>query len=83
MPLLVCLQFVTHEKAHPYVKEAIGEVIQSIREGRQFSDAIEKHRHLFRRIFVRLARVGEETGDLSKVLRRGTDYIEAQVELKG
>ena len=55
---------------------------QRISEGGQFSDGLADYPAIFPAIFVRLARIGEQTGELSDVLRRGADYLEAQAEVK-
>ena len=82
LPLLLALQAIGHEKSHPLMKETLRGLIEFLGEGGQFSDGIAKYPGIFRPLFVRLARIGEQTGELSAVLRRGADYLEAQSELK-
>ena len=82
LPLLIALQAISHEKVHPMIKDAISDISQSISEGGQFSDGIARFPNIFPPILVRVARIGEQTGELSDVLRRGADYLESQSEVK-
>ena len=82
LPLLLSLHAIGHEKVHPMIREAINGLTEFISEGGQFSDGIERYPAIFPTIFVRLSRIGEQTGELSEVLRRGSDYLEAQAAVK-
>ena len=64
------------------IKEAVKGIIEHINEGGSFSEGLGRFPKTFPALFVRLARIGEQTGDLSGSLRRGADYIQAQAEVK-
>ena len=82
LPLLLSLQALSPEGAHPMIKAALRGMTQRISEGGQFSDGLADYPSIFPSIFVRLARIGEQTGELSDVLRRGADYLETQAAVK-
>ena len=82
LPLLLALQALSHESVHPMIKESMDGIIQSLSEGGQFSDGMARYPNIFPGIFVRMARIGEQTGDLGPVLRRGADYLENQAAVK-
>ena len=82
LAMLLALEALSHEKAHPMIREALKGTIQFVSQGGQFSEGISRFPSLFPPLFVRLARIGEQTGDLSEVLRRGADYLESQSVVK-
>ncbi len=54
----------------------IGSIVNDIRSGSSFSQAIIKHPKAFDEIYSRAIAVGEETGNLETVLHQMADYIE-------
>lgn len=62
-------------------RSVLGGVINDIRAGAFFSQAISKRPKAFNDIYCRTIGVGEETGSLETVLRRMADYIEKQSEV--
>ena len=64
------------------MKEALSGLTQFIREGGQFSDGLARYPAIFPPILLRLVRIGEQTGDVSFVLRRAADHLESQAEVK-
>ena len=81
-PILESLQVLGSEQAHPALRDAIAKIRETLTEGRSFSDALEEHPQIFPMIFVRLTRIGEETGDLAPLLRRAANHLEAGVNLR-
>ena len=59
----------------------LGNVVNDIRSGSSFSQAITKHPKAFDEIYCRAIAVGEETGSLETVLLQMADYIERQQAL--
>ena len=82
LPVLLSLQAMRHEAVHPMIRDALTGLTDFIGEGGRFSDGISRYPAIFPAIFVRLARIGEQTGELSSVLRRGAEYLESQAEVK-
>ncbi len=54
----------------------LGSIINDIRSGSSFSQAVTKHPKAFDEIYCRSIAVGEETGSLEAVLLQMADYIE-------
>lgn len=59
----------------------LGSVLNEIRAGGSFSQAISKHPKAFNEIYCRTIAVGEETGSMEAVLNRMADYLEKQSAL--
>jgi len=57
----------------------LGSIINEIRSGGSFSQAISKYPRAFNEIYCRTVTVGEETGNLEIVLNRMADYLEQQI----
>jgi type IV pilus assembly protein PilC len=56
----------------------LGSVLNEIRAGGSFSQAISKHPKAFNEIYCRTIAVGEETGNMEAVLHQMADYLEKQ-----
>ena len=54
----------------------LGSIINDLRSGSSFSQAVTKHPKAFDEIYCRSIAVGEETGNLEAVLHQMADYIE-------
>ena len=61
----------------------MGNIINDIRSGGSFSQAISKHPRAFNDIYCRTITVGEDTGTLETVLNRMADYQERQSVMAG
>lgn len=64
------------------LKKVLVEVEAEIREGRAFSDAVQKHPKAFPDLFVNMVKAGEMTGNLDDTLERLATYFEEQHKLK-
>lgn len=64
------------------MKEIIPSLVKSVREGSSFSEALQRHPKVFRRIHVSMARAGESGGVLNSVLERLVGFMEAAKELR-
>ena len=62
-------------------KSVLSSVLNDIRSGGSFSEAIQKHPKAFSEIYCRTIAVGEETGNLDMVLHQMADYMERQIGL--
>jgi len=59
----------------------LGSVLNEIRAGGSFSQAISKHPKAFNEIYCRTIAVGEETGNMEAVLSQMADYLDKQSAL--
>lgn len=59
-------------------KKLMGSIINDIRTGVSFSDAITRHSDVFGEIYCRTIATGEQTGELQSALRQMVEHIEKQ-----
>jgi general secretion pathway protein F len=65
----------------PALKQIVGDVLQEVRGGKSFADALAKH-SFFPPIFVNMVRAGEAGGFLEIVMGRLNEYIERAQEVR-
>jgi type IV pilus assembly protein PilC len=66
---------------HRYVREGINKARVEIKKGAGMATALEKSQ-VFPPMVITMVRVGEESGDLSTMLKDISDYSRAELELK-
>lgn len=64
------------------MRRVIQEILNSIREGNSFSDALQNHPRVFPRLYVNMVRAGESGGILHDVLERLGEFLESAKELR-
>ncbi len=64
------------------MREVVQSLLQSIRGGSSFSEALRKHPETFPRVYVNMVRAGESGGFLDVVLERLNEFLESSKELK-
>ena len=82
LPLDRSLNILSEISEGKEMKEMVGSILKSIREGGSFSDALEKHPKAFPRLYVSMIRAGEAGGVLDVVLDRLNEFLESTKELK-
>jgi general secretion pathway protein F len=82
LPLDRCLNILAEITENKKMKDIISSILRSIREGSTFSDALEKHPHVFSGLYVNMIRAGEAGGVLGVVLEKLIDFLESSKELK-
>ncbi len=63
-------------------KKVISEISEGVVKGENFSDLLENHQDIFSELFCSMVKVGEESGNLEKVLSILTSQMEKEHELK-
>jgi type IV pilus assembly protein PilC len=79
VPVLDSLALVAHAMTNVVVEKAVLKARESISRGRPVYAALEDS-HAFPDILVRLAETGEETGELDKLMLKGAEFYEKQVD---
>jgi type IV pilus assembly protein PilC len=81
VPLLDSLKDIRNSIEYSNFTEVLQTVIDDIEGGKTFSLALAEHPQVFDKVYVTLVRVGEETGNLSDVLKDLAEAIRWQDEL--
>ncbi|MCD4656586.1 MAG: type II secretion system F family protein, partial [Planctomycetes bacterium] len=80
VPVLEALAIVKNAIGNEVLTKAIDQVYESIREGDNFSDPLAAS-ELFDDLVINMVDVGEETGELDKMLLKIADQYEMEVEI--
>ena len=81
VPLLDSLKDIRNSIEYSNFTDVLQTVIDDIEGGKTFSLALAEHPAIFDKVYVTLVRVGEETGNLSEVLKELAESIMWQDEL--
>lgn len=79
VPILAALEIVAKTSGNKVIENAIGKVRVSIREGETITDPLMKSK-VFPPMVVRMISVGEQTGELEKMLTKIADFYDDQVD---
>jgi type IV pilus assembly protein PilC len=81
VPILQSLQIVKEAIGNAAIEKSIENVTGSIKEGETIAEPLRQS-GVFDEIFVNMIDVGEETGELDKMLNRIADNYEEEVDVK-
>ena len=81
LPLDRCLATMSDLADNAEVKRIVGDVLQSVRGGKNLADAMAEHA-LFPPLYVNMVRAGEVGGFLDAALQRLSDYLDSAEELR-
>ena len=79
VPILVSLEIVGKTAGNTVIEKAVESVRNSIKEGENIADPLAKS-GVFPPMVVRMIKVGEQTGELEKMLTKIADFYEDQVD---
>ncbi|MBU0759115.1 MAG: type II secretion system F family protein [Candidatus Omnitrophica bacterium] len=79
VPILVSLEIVGKTSGNTVIEKALNEVRTSIKEGENIADPLAKC-GVFPSMVVRMIHVGEQTGELEKMLGKIADFYDDQVD---
>lgn len=82
LPLAQSLRSLAADVKDPHFQKILHRVDDEVREGRSFSNALEKYPHVFNKIFVNLVRAGESSGKLGQILGQLAAYLENAYTLR-
>jgi type IV pilus assembly protein PilC len=80
IPLTRALESVANQTKNARLAVATRQVIDLISGGLSFSEALQRHPHVFPPFFVHMVEVGEVGGVLDDMLAKVAEYYEVQVE---
>jgi len=76
MPLLKALRSLQARWDNPGFARMIGEIADSVENGRMLSQALEEHKHVFGSSLISMLRAGEKSGKLGQMLARVAEHGE-------
>jgi len=79
VPILASLDIVAKTAGNKIIENAVLEVKNSIKEGENMAGPLQKSR-VFPPLVVRMISVGEQTGELEKMLIKISDFYDSQVD---
>ncbi len=79
VPILAALEIVGKTAGNKVIENAVDSVKSSIREGENISEPLAKSK-VFPPMVVRMIAVGEQTGELEKMLSKVSDFYDDQVD---
>ena len=75
VPIISALENIRESVSGP-LRDITGEIVEQLKEGQSFSEAIESKKDIFGEVYVSLIRVGEKTGRLDSSLQELIDMLE-------
>jgi type IV pilus assembly protein PilC len=82
IPLLEAVEILQEQADDPGFKLTLEKIIERVRGGADFSEALSEHPKVFTRIYINMVKAGEASGQLDTVLKRLADFQEASEALK-
>jgi type IV pilus assembly protein PilC len=76
------LRILTQQLENKKLKEVVRDVHRRIESGISFSDALQAHPRIFSRLFVSMVRVGEASGKIDSILKRLSQFLQYQADIK-
>lgn len=76
------LQMLQDQTSNRLFKKVVMNMLENIRAGSSFSDALSKHSSVFGEVFCKLVAVGEQTGNLEVSLKQAANYMEKDQQAK-
>jgi len=83
LPLAEALAAVGDEEESPLLCRALGKVRDEVIQGSSLHEALSAEGNLFPEIYVQMAKIGENSGNLHLAMGRLADFLEERARLKG
>jgi general secretion pathway protein F/type IV pilus assembly protein PilC len=81
VPLLTAVGDIGITTDNKYLQNIIADIKRQTELGMRFSDAVETHKNIFPDVFVRLIKIGEETGRLERSLSDVAGHLQKMEDL--
>ncbi len=72
------LEIIQEQTGNRLFRKLLVAVLDDLRAGTSFSDALARHSKVFGEVYCKLVAVGEQTGNLEAALKRAATYIEKE-----
>jgi type II secretory pathway component PulF len=83
IPIPQALTGLGEEESNPALRDVVLGISDSVRKGASLSAALEEQPRLFSNLYVSMVRVGEEAGQLPKVMSDLANLLEHEDEVRG
>lgn len=83
IPLLESLEILHEQAPDPGFQQVLGEIVEKVRTGTDFSEALRQYPKVFTEVFTSMVRAGESSGQLDEILLRVAEYQESVQRLRG
>jgi len=81
LPILSALSVIQKQTMNRYFQGVIGEIRDSVQDGKPLSVSLKKHPRVFSGLYASMVKSGEEGGNLEGILLRLAEFQESQEEL--
>lgn len=81
VPIVQSLCDLRDSEANVFFRDVLNTIVETIEAGSTFAQALEAHMDIFGKVYVFMARVGEQSGQLGTVLRELAQMLKWQDEL--
>lgn len=81
IPLMEALEILQQQITNKGFAKALGDVVDRVRGGSDFSAALGQHTYIFPKIYVSMVKAGEASGQLDVILTRLAEYQESTAKL--
>lgn len=82
LPLDRSLNILSEVSESSEMNRVVKSVLKHIREGKSFSEALQRHPEVFTKLYVNMVKAGETGGVLDAVLNKLNEFLESSKELK-
>jgi type II secretory pathway component PulF len=79
VPIVRSLEIVAGTLGNIYFRNAIAETAERVRKGAELSNVLKDYDDIYPSSVIEMIKVGEETGETSKILSKLADYFEEEV----
>ncbi len=83
IPLVEALTALTEQTEKEELKRTLSNIRRKVNEGSSLANALSDHPKYFTNLYVNMVKAGESSGNLDVVLAKLTDFLDAQIELRG
>ncbi len=83
IPILRCLDILTNQQKEPTMREALEAVTNDVKSGMALNESLQKHPHVFSKLYVNMIRAAEVGGILDQILDRLAGFLEYESEIRG
>lgn len=79
VPMMQAVQVTGDTSGNSVIEDAMDDILQSIEEGRTFSEPLKRH-PIFPSMVIQMAAIGEETGQMDAMLEKVAEFYEDEVD---